>query len=259
MNKVGLDGARKLFAEVGPQMAKYCNKYTTAIYGLENAKYGKLLGTGSFIVVGSATYFVSSLHVFESDLPGIAYALTDGDPPVEIEGECFALKHPYDIIAVRVDLYIQLHSGQVRSKGALPVRYLDSLVEISADIYFIQGYADRDSRYSALYGGIISKSMQLTTTLGIASEFNWYDPKIHFTLDYQMENEDEYGRLVQAPFPTGLSGSLVWKTNRMNCDDAWNPDEARVVGVAVTWDKDKKVIVCTKIKHLCSRIAEASE
>ena len=71
--------------------------------------------------------------------------------------------------------------------------------------------------------------------------------------------EDENGRLTDAPFPQGLSGSLVWKTNRMGDEDNWTPDKAKVVGIVHTWDKDRKVIVCTKIEHLCSRIKEASK
>lgn len=55
--------------------------------------------------------------------------------------------------------------------------------------------------------------------------------------------------------PPGVSGSLVWKTNYVNCRKnsiEWNPEKHAVVaGIACLWDDRRtNVIIATKIDKM---------
>ena len=128
----------------------------------------------------------------------------------------------------------------------------DSSRDLEDDILFIHGFAQKNSRFSAIGGGgIYSDSLPYATFLG-ESTLPEFKPGVHFAIQYKQpeKQKDEKGKDVDLPPPPGLSGTAVWKANRKDAEGEWKPTSARVVGIVHKWDQPSGSLVATRVEAL---------
>ena len=86
-------------------------------------------------------------------------------------------------------------------------------------------------------------------------------PEVHFAITYPLtEGLDEHGQPLDVkkqgekrrrlPHPGGMSGSLVWKTNRVGAVSGWTPERATVVGLAHRFDPVKQCLIVTRVEYV---------
>lgn len=219
---------------------------TAAIYGLISPNEGELVGSGAFLKFGDSTYLLTAAHVCESGLAkyeGVAHSTGYGAPPERINNPIQCLGSPSDLALVRID-----PSRTTGVRGYVGAdAFAGPLVGLEHDILFFLGYPGSSSRFLALMGGIVSTAMPYGTMLGTSS-YPWFDPERHVAVEYRGEgNVDETGKPAALPLAFGLSGSLLWKTNRMAHREGWSPAKAQVLGVVTHWDPDAQSLVATKV------------
>jgi hypothetical protein len=216
------------------------------IIGCTDAKFGELVGSGTFIKDGGTTYLITAAHVAKQvcKYPLPAHSAGEGRPPVVFRKSFFLLDKPSDLAAVEVDPSEIAHA-------AFDVSCLaDSSNDLEDDILFIHGFAGKDSRFSAIANGILSDSLPYATVLG-ESTLPEFKPGVHFAIQYKPEKQkDENGKEVDLPPPPGLSGTAVWKANRKGAGDGWKPSEARIVGIVHKWDQASGSLVATRVEAL---------
>lgn len=221
-----------------------------AIYGVFDENFGELVGSSTLLSLRGETFLLTADHVARAKLlpdssgrglryVGIAHTARNGEPPCLISAPIYGMSDPYDLALIPVDVTtldrVPLDAGLLATNSNLANR----------DILFIQGLPG--ARSHSLFG-VHSDTLPYATGPG-TSTFAWFDPKIHFAIDYSKNGLlDEKGEAIDMVNPHGLSGSAVWATGRCTTGDAWDSSLARVVGVIHNWDEQSQSLVGTRIE-----------
>src|SRR4051794_8302886 len=96
------DELRKLHFEVSDAMRSATEQVIAAIYGIESATRGKLVGSGTFIQYDEAAFLLTVEHVAERILSHerLAHRTTYGAKPAIIRNPMFSQKLPLDVAFV---------------------------------------------------------------------------------------------------------------------------------------------------------------
>lgn len=217
-----------------------------AIYGVVSSDEGELSGTGTFIRLNGGSYLLTAAHVFDGTrrgYGGFAHSTVPGSSPRRISNAIQCISAPSDLALVGVELPAQ--SCPVSVEQLSP-----TVAGLQNDILFFQGYPGTESRFSRLFAppAVVSRSLPYGTVLG-RSSYKWFDPTKHVAVEYPGEgNVDEAGRAAALPAPHGLSGTLLWKTNRTNWREGWSPSKAQAIGVITHWDSHAQSLIATRIE-----------
>ena len=119
------------------------------------------------------------------------------------------------------------------------------------DIYFVHGWPGKQSHFTTFFErGVISKSLSYGGWLETA-KLPGFDNTTHFPITYPPDELiDELGQPTTLPDPHGLSGSVLWKTNRKGNGDGWTPEMARVAGLVQGFKHDWRCLVVTRIEYV---------
>ena len=244
-----LDVIRQMKDFTGPSLSQIC--------GNLDETTGEYIGTGTLVSIHNGLYLITAQHVaaemFARDKHGrkyplgLSHSIGSGNLILNILNPWTALASPVDVAATRIPKNdVEGDVGPVSaSQFALHTQSLED------DLYFVHGYPDARSRFTAFGGrGIVSTSLPYGGWL-CDSGWSGFDPKMHFAITFPpVELVDEQRTPTSLPHPGGMSGSLVWKSNRLHSGAGWSPNDAKIVGLAQRYDQDKQCLVVTRAEYV---------
>lgn len=122
---------------------------------------------------------------------------------------------------------------------------------LNDDIYFIHGWPGQQSHFTAFFErGVVSRSLPYG---GLLESTSWpgHDERVHFAITYPPDELiDERGLATTLPHPGGLSGAVVWKTNKAGTGNEWTSNMPRIVGLAHRFDQDARCLVVTRVEYV---------
>ena len=241
----------EVLVDVGKRMKQFTFPYLAQIFEVQTEKRGRYLGSGTYLQVRNEAYLLTAGHVpSESSTGSWAYSLGDGMPPIVIRNPWQCVSLPTDLALVRLDA---THFSAGHRAQLLDTDVFDATADdLDGDILFLHGWPGQLSKELwSLAQGIASKTFPYTTVVGKSSR-DWFDPTIHFAVDFRGEGQiDESKNSADVPDLKGVSGSAIWRTNWKRHREHWEPHHARVVGVAFDWDQTGHAITCTRIERIC--------
>jgi Protein of unknown function (DUF2934) len=251
--------AKQVWLDVIMQMKAFTAPSLSQICGNIDENTGELLGTGTLMSFQGRLYLVSAQHVAIEMLTevtvgkrkypmGLSHSVGTGHHMLNILNPWTAWASPVDVAATRISTgglaQMEVHSICM-SKFALDTNDLEN------DLYFVQGFPGSQSRFTAFAGrGVASTSLPFGGWL-CDSGWSAFDPKMHFAITFPAsEVIDEQNKARSLPHPGGMSGSLIWKSNRQHVGAEWTPNHAEIVGVAQRYDQDKQCLVVTRVEYV---------
>ncbi len=253
------DEEQRLLLDVVRQMTEHTGPTLTQICGNIDETTGELVGTGNFVLLSDGLYVLTAQHVahalFRKDKDsqpkyafGLSYSVGNNLPVERFTGQWVTLGTPQDIAAVKLD------SKGMIGKDISPLRadrFALNTADLNDDLYFIHGWPSSQSRFTAFYErGVISKSRPHGGWLA-TSLWPGFERSIHFAVTFAPDGLiDVDGSPADFVDPGGMSGSVVWKTNKVGCRDEWTPDMARIVGLVHRYDPEARVLVATRIEYV---------
>lgn len=242
------------------QMKAYTVPSLSEICGARTKDTGELIGSGTIIELSGRPYLLTAEHVARqlfaenSDgsrkFPeGLCHSLGYGERMARIAFPWFDCPTPKDVAATQIDPVVLVGTQVVPLKTTSFAYNTNSLND---DLYFIHGWPGKESHFTTFFDrGVISRSKPYGGWLTNETTWPQFDPKMHFAITYPMtELIDERGLPAELPHPFGMSGSLVWKTNRVGAGPGWSPMMATVVGLAHRFDEEKQCLVATRIEYI---------
>ncbi len=170
----------------------------------------------------------------------------------------YSMPEPMDIAATQL--------GSVLLKGASVEtvdvsRFAIDSDDANDDLYFVHGFPGKRSYFSILLGNVVySTSQPYGGWITQATGWQDFDPKLHIAITFPMMEAldehgqaatiDEFGQARTLPNPNGMSGSLLWKTNRRGVPVGWTPDKATVVGIIHRFNADNHCLIATRIEYV---------
>jgi hypothetical protein len=126
---------------------------------------------------------------------------------------------------------------------------------LSTDLLFLHGFPAVSSRFSAVDGGIVSRSFPYGVMLredSLPVDIQGFQ----FAMDFDPENMlDPEGRRADWLEPSGLSGCPVWRIGASGRRaDTWSPDRSLLVGVVTQWRSVERLLLATKCSALLAMV-----
>lgn len=251
----------RIFNEVLRQMKDFTAPAIKMICGATSFDTGELIGSGTVVELRGQPYLLTAQHVaaemFATDdvtggrkyPEGLCHSAGDGEHMANIIAPWTVIRGVTDLAVTRLDPDLVCESGIVPLR---PDRFSSHSRDLTDDVYFVHGWPGERSRFTAFAGrGVTAKSLPYGGWLADGTTWPHFDPAAHIAITYPATDLiDERGRVATFVRPGGLSGSLLWKTNRVGAGAGWSPSDARVVGLVTRWDQDGQVLLATRIEHL---------
>jgi hypothetical protein len=258
----------RVFNDVLRRMKDFTGPAIKMICGGITADAGELVGTGTVIDLRGRPYLVTAQHVAAEMLAtdgvtgqrkypeGLCHSAGNGELMVRVI-------NPWTAVSGLTDLAVtRLESDLVRESSIVPLRpdrFAPHSRDLNDDVYFVHGWPGHRSRFTSFEGrGVMAASLPYGGWLAEGTAWPHFDPAVHIALTYPATDLiDERGRAATFVPPGGLSGSLLWKTNRAGAGPGWSPSDARVVGLVTRWDQDGQILIATRIEHLRGFLLDA--
>ncbi len=164
--------------EAGIHMMHYTYPFITPIAMSTNQEdtEGQTLGSATFLRLRGATYLLTNEHVSRHmGASRLSFFQSGGQPAAAIVHPFQAIPGPIDAALSRIDHDLFEASG----KHALEASSLDVRFQPSdGEVFFIHGYPGVQSRWSALFEGLLAKTFPYATDqIPLPAG---YDPDLHF-------------------------------------------------------------------------------
>ena len=250
----------QMLMDVVNQMKEFTAPSITQICGNCDHETGELVGTGTFFRLRGADYLLTAQHVAHhlyttkgdgsKKYPeGLSHSVGDGHHMMNVLAPWVTWNSPHDLAVTRLSPVVLEGTDRVPLNVDQIALNTDALSE--SDIYFIHGFPGKQSHFTTFFGrGVMSRSLPYGCWLENSS-WEGFDQRTHFAITYPCEELiDERGEPTGLPHPGGLSGAVVWKTNREKSGKSWSPDLARIVGLAHRFDQESRCLVATRIEYV---------
>lgn len=185
-------------------------------------------GTGSLVSVDGRLFLLSAKHVLERGEDDNFFCLvySTGFENPQIVELAEVIRHAdLDLAIYR----IQEEDMNPDNKSPLCINRFDTVgLDIAGDSIFVQGFPGdaampEQDGLTFVAQGYLTRQGQVTDYI-IENDL--------LSIDYRSFGQyDLEGNVVQPYDPSGKSGSPVWKTNIVESDGVWNPEESSVVGL----------------------------
>jgi len=208
------------------------------------------LASGTLFVLCGQPYLVTCHHVAIERLKGtLAMSLGHGAPTIGLINPFQTGDMVNDVAITRLGKdWLEGGTRKLLSAHQLAEGFNPPLGEV----FFVYGYPafleapDLRAHYDRASGRWRSVPAAITRPL-------WklppgYDPRIYFALKYSAYEmlSVTQGKGIATPY--GLSGSAVWQTNiSVVGEEEWSAECARIVGIAVAWERDHSAMICMKV------------
>lgn len=254
-----IDEKQAIFLDVLNRMKQYTAPSIAQICGNFDDTTGELIGTGTFVSLRDGLYLLTAQHVagemFTENndgtrkyASGLSHSVGNNQRMMNILFPWITWGTPQDVAVTRLSPVV------VQGTEVVPLRadhFALNTENLNHDIYFIHGWPGQQSRFTTFFErGVMSRSLPYG---GWLETSNWpgFDSSMHFAITYPPDELiDERGLPTNLPHLGGLSGAVVWKTNKAGTGNEWTPEMARIVGVAHRFDQDSRCLVVTKVEYV---------
>jgi hypothetical protein len=232
-------------------MSKHVEPFLSPISRVVSQDEGSHLGTGAYLDIEGSTYLITNEHVaVHISKSPLAHQFFGSDLVIRLTNPLFACPLPIDVALCRIDQEI-LSRGN-HSARAIPLHQFAQKHEtVKGELLFSVGYSGERSQF--IFETLISPG---TPYLTQECDFpvDTGDLNFHFALEYKPDLARSIdGSSRGLPDPHGLSGSLVWNTNRVSClheGIEWSPERAQVTGLVWGRASSAACILATRVEHL---------
>lgn len=136
---------------------------------------------------------------------------------------------------------------------ALPInRFANLHAPVEGELLFFSGFSGERSKI--LFENCFSRGTPfLTQECPFPASIEQANPQFHISIPYPPELAESKEASIPLPDPHGFSGSLLWNTKRIECQQKnidWAPSMAEVTAIIWGWPSSSVCIVATKIEHI---------
>lgn len=251
---------QRIFMDVVNRMKLFTGPSIVQICGSIDETTGELIGSGTFIRLRGADYLLTAQHVAEElystnldgshkYASGLCHSVGNNQRMMRVIYPWITWNAPHDLAVTRLDSVV------LEGTDCLPL-YAEQIAlntnDLNGrDVYFIHGFPGKNSRFTTFFDrGVMSRSLPYG---GWLQDSTWseFDSAIHFAISFPPDDLiDERSESENLPDPGGLSGSVVWKTNKAGTGTEWTPDMARIVGVVHRFDQNSRCLIVTRIEYV---------
>lgn len=233
-------------------MAEHVQPFLSPISYSEGNDYGKLHGTGSYILFDDKEYLITNEHVGNLDKKTTLQNQFFKDENIYVLRNQFKSKpHPIDVAISYIDK--ELWSTHTQYAQAIPSkRFALKHNPYKNELLFLAGYSGERSGFH--YNNLISRcTPYLTQEMALPDNIQVADADFHFSLPYKPDLATSVDGTSSLPDPHGFSGSLVWDTKRIAClaeNREWEPSMAEVTGILWGWPSSSPCLLATRVEKL---------
>jgi hypothetical protein len=223
---------------------------------------GELVGSATFVRLNGYPYLLTNEHVARARLQHTLshFSGLDDRSVYRIIHPFYCLTYPTDAAFTRIDDLIEKKiSRDFVSSACWETDYHPS----DGEILFIHGYPGRNSHFSAIASGLLTRTLPFATpAVPLPPLPDKYDPDMHFAISFPRDIKmmDFNGRPADLPDPRGMSGSIVWDSRYVRLakqDVQWCPQHAKPCGLIYAWEPDYDCLVGTKIQYVRAFLLQA--
>ncbi len=260
MTEQSQEEKRRIMMDVIGQMKGHTAPSLSQICGAIADDSGELAGSGTIIDLRGKPYLLTAEHVaarlFAQNADGsrkypsgLCHSVGNDQRMAYIANPWHAWPDSKDIAATRLGPEM-LEGTSVAPLNAS--RFARNTDNLNYDLYFVHGWPGKLSRFTTFFDhGVTSTSQPYGGWLTDETDWPDFDPNVHLAITYPMTDLiDERGSPANLAYPDGVSGSLLWKTNRVGAGSAWTPDMATVVGLVHRFDPVKQCLLATRIEYV---------
>lgn len=157
--------------------------------------------------------------------------------------------HPIDVAVCEIPdavWTLRVHQACAVPRARLAVRHNP----LPGELLYFSGFPQERSRF--LFGALMSIETPLTTQEAIDVQLDDLHPN-YFLVRYSTEKARSVDPAARRSLstPSGLSGSLVWNTRRVEClknQVPWSPDLAQVTGMLCRWEAGDSALQAVRIE-----------
>ena len=248
--------------ECARKMTAYVKPFITPVTRQVNieAPEGEACGSASYFEKEGRQFIVTNEHVSRElggpDPVSHGYQFYGSSDIYATKTPFASLENPIDVsIADFTDFWHRKASSTMAK--CIPFEKMQVGYSYDPDeLYFVAGFPGEG--VDMHFGQLCSKELNfLTQEVSVPIGLKNVNPEYRFALrndskDAICTSDAPWSAL---PPPPGVSGSLVWRTNYVNCRKnsiEWNPEKHAVVaGIACLWDDRRtNVIIATKIDKM---------
>jgi hypothetical protein len=248
-----------LAMEAGSRMREFVFPIVTPLVVVRAGKT-EPLGTGSFFRFFGQNYVLTAEHVARNGAGGIIQHLPGPHDRFSTTGAFMTERMPFDLALAKATSLV-----------SLPPRALDSQYAPVDDteLFFFLGFPGSTARRMEpiteanirreYFGTFPTEGLPFIAQAVRPAERPGYDPMVHAAFKYPALATHQSGARRAIPNPQGLSGSLLWDTNRVHAwrrGIPWRPEMARVCGVIHSDFDEDEFIVATKVEHVSAALLQ---
>lgn len=223
-------------------MQRYNFKNIVRIIGVKTNGDKYLIGSGSLVIVNDNCFVSTNEHVTRKKE---SYRLIVSTYD-ELEHNVTSLVEEIEPVDSSL---IGFNSSDNYISQSISTELINNSFQcVKREVLFFNGYAESNSKQ--LSEPLLSNP---TPYLGQLDE-----DKIPYAGTVEIGYRTELATMIKPndkplPLPPGLSGSLVWNTNFVNCLKLglnWSPAYSRVVGQLKRWKKGSNTVIVNRIENI---------
>ncbi len=238
-------------ADVVQKMFEHVMPFTTPISKVLEKDYGEHLGSASFFSINDKRYLITNEHVANKlKYSSLAHQFYKSDCVVRLVNPMCVKEYPCDVAVSKIAE--KAWKTCEHKSQAIPIeRFLDKHEPVDGELLFMIGYSG--DRAAFHFGTLVSPATPyLTQEVDFPTNIGNFD--CHFAINYKPDLATSVdGNTRGLPKPHGISGSLVWNTKFVECQQQqkeWYPEYAKVTGIIWGWPSSDACLLATRIEHM---------
>ena len=250
---------KSIISRVTNCMKTHCRAFMTPL-STETEVDIKLIGTGTYVAVGSCKHLLTCEHVART-VP-VHYRFKGNDSVFELRKRFRMDGRPHDVALVEINE--NQWSACKHQAEALPYERISDTHNPTTpeELLFFYGWAGENARYGfgvheTIGTGYCSQEIKDSGDEDFFEVF--WDPQKTIV---QKETVSEDNPRIRIDDPRGFSGSVVWNTRYCEVTGQkrqWSPRDAVVTGILQRWDQKKKSLMVWRSERLKEWIGDAIE
>jgi hypothetical protein len=248
------DNWKELCNDTLETMMVHVEPFITPIWKYKNPDQSdiKLHGSGSYFENKYGQFLITNDHVAKyNKVYRLTHSFKGSENILNIKNEFIADPPPIDVAISKIENDIWLDK---KCEGeALPIsRFANAHCPVKGELLFFAGFSGERSK--VLFENCFSRGTPfLTQECPFPDSIEQADSKFHIAIPYPPELAESKDSSLPLPDPHGFSGSFLWNTKRIECQQKkieWTPCMAEVTAIIWGWPSSAVCILATKVEHI---------
>lgn len=212
----------------------------------------KLHGSASYFENSFGQFIVTNEHVAKYNQSNrLTHSFKGSEDILNIRKPFITDKPPIDLAISHIEKIIWENN---KCEGeAIPIaRFSKKHSAVIGELLFFAGFSG--ARSKVLFENCFSRGTPfLTQECALPNSIKEVNSDFHMALPYPPELAETVNTSEPLPDPHGFSGSLLWNTKRVECEEKgleWTPLMAEVTAIIWGWPSSAVCILATKVEHM---------